>query len=264
MAVIGVSVYFIYSNRIMKDMQNELLGIATRTAALIPVASHESLLQPADQQSENYRVMELYLQSVMAGNPRIDDVYTLRPTNQRHLMTFVVSGKGNVDENNDGIIEENEQKAMLGEEYDTTDLPQMEEGLIKPSVDQAVTNDKWGSWLSGYAPLKDSSGKTVAILGVDFAAKTISQERHYIIRALLIFEAICTILLLFVAWLISRRVSWPYKMLAEGMNRIKHGDMHFTMAVKNKGEEAFIAELFNSIRETFHDYYKNKKEKEGK
>ncbi|MFA5134538.1 MAG: hypothetical protein WC505_01985 [Patescibacteria group bacterium] len=247
--MIGIVVYIIFTRQVMREAQDELAAIATKTAALIPAETHEKLLEPADQDSDSYRILELYLQSVMAGNAKIDDIYTLRPTDTAHLMTFVISGKETKDADNDGYIDETEQKAMLGEEYDTTDVPELEEGLTKPSVDPQITYDKWGSWLSGYAPLKDSSGKTVAVVGVDFAAATINSEEREMLTTIAQFVGAAILILLIATYLVARKISAPYKMLSHALYQIKHGNWEYTIQNPKGKEQELFADLFNAIRE---------------
>ncbi|HOJ50568.1 MAG TPA: hypothetical protein PKW55_07145 [Spirochaetota bacterium] len=50
----------------------------------------------------------------------------------------------------------------------------MIEVLRKPykiNVDKEFTVDKWGVWLSSYAPIVDSDGNIIAAIGIDMAAQ---------------------------------------------------------------------------------------------
>ncbi len=143
-AVISGILYYFLAQNLLQQTRAELEGIAVKTAGFIPTSIHENLQEPADQKSADYKLLELYLQSIMSGNPQIDDIYTLRPTDDPGTMTFVISGAETADHDTDGVIDEEEQKAMLGEQYDIFQAPKIKEGLAGPASDEAVTYDKWG------------------------------------------------------------------------------------------------------------------------
>ena len=183
----------------------------------------------------------------MDGNPKIDDIYTLRPTQTAHEMTFVVSGRDTQDRNGDGIIDQAEIKASLGEKYDTRSFPALEAGLQHPSVDPGITYDKWGAWLSGYAPVKDTSGKTVAVLGVDLSSTFVNADRKDLLKAIGIVDLFALPVFLLVAWWFANRVSRPFRILGKGMYDISHGDSHVQLKLSGKGSDHVFVELFNGM-----------------
>ncbi len=246
--VVAGLLYVFLSRSALNRTQQDLATIAERTANRISVIAHEQLKVPEDQDSDSYRSVEQFVQSVMSGNPKIDDVYTLRPTDTPHLMTFVVSGKPTYDYDHDGIIDENEMKAMLGEEYDTEGQPDLEQGLIAPTYDRAITHDKWGSWLSGYAPLKDLQGKTVALVGVDYSAKVISNEMMGLLGAIIWVMVGAIPLYAGITWLLVKAIRHPYRKLAEAMDHVSSGNVDYEMPVPKHGEGRILAEFFNAMK----------------
>jgi hypothetical protein len=47
-----------------------------------------------------------------------------------------------------------------------------------PTYSREIYTSKWGSYLSGYAPVKDSNGTVVGILGVDETADTVHKYEY--------------------------------------------------------------------------------------
>lgn len=47
-----------------------------------------------------------------------------------------------------------------------------------PTTSPDVYTSRWGSFLSGYAPVKDSNGTVVGILGIDETADTVYQDEY--------------------------------------------------------------------------------------
>ncbi|MSR87521.1 hypothetical protein EXS70_05150 [Candidatus Peribacteria bacterium] len=75
------------------------------------------------------------------------------------------------DENGNGTIEPEEDISEPGEPYDITGVPLMGTTVFEqPASDDAITYDKWGTWISAYAPIRNGSGSAVAILGIDMRA----------------------------------------------------------------------------------------------
>lgn len=264
--ILSAVVYWFFAQQVFHKTQTELQQIAVKTASFIPVEIHERLQKPEDQNSEDYELIELYFQSIMTGNPKISDIYTLRPAGEPHQMTFVVSGMETEDTNQNGLIEEFEIKPALGEKYDTSPFPELELGLNKPSFDKKITYDKWGAWLSGYAPLKNKQGKTVALVGIDFAADTIAKDRQVILKLFLFIDAILIIPLALLAYYISNRISRPYRLLGKAIDEVRRGDFNYRLNIKKKSLEYIIANQFNDLAEVYsalvEKKLKERKEKE--
>ncbi len=263
--VITSSTLYYYISRVLfTQTQQDLRSIAEKTVALIPVDVHEKLQKPDDQNSDGYKQIEAIFKSVMAGNPKIDDIYTLRPTNSADTMTFVVSGKETADYNHNNVIDENEIKVSLGETFDVTGLSYLKQGFTEPSYDHAITYDKWGAWLSGYAPLKDAQGKTVAVLGVDYSAQAASSNTSefltIIVRVAITMIPFCFLCAL---WL-GRRIHRPVEVMTKAMHHIMHGEPNYRIPTNGKNEEKVIAEFFNTTKDVLWDEAKRQAEKEDK
>jgi hypothetical protein len=50
--------------------------------------------------------------------------------------------------------------------------------LSAPRNSPDIYTSKWGSFLSGYAPIRDSNGTVVGILGVDETADFVNQYEY--------------------------------------------------------------------------------------
>ncbi len=107
----------------------------------------------------------------LALNPAVDDIYTFRRVDDESVRLMVDS---ETDYDRNGTYDEDlEARTDLGEPFEEL-TPEMERALtgIPLFEDASVSNvaDRWGTWVSAYAPMYNSSGKLDAILGVDFSA----------------------------------------------------------------------------------------------
>jgi methyl-accepting chemotaxis protein len=123
----------------------------------------------------------------------------------------------------------------------------LKKGLYEPSADSKITADKWGQWLSGYAPIQNEKGETVALLGIDMAASDIIAHRRSIGMPLLYMDIVLLPLLLLLSYITARIVSKPYKLLAIGMQRVVHGELDYRLPLAGSKTEIMFEKLFNNM-----------------
>jgi len=123
-------------------------------------------------------------------NPDVADIYTIRKRADGTNI-FIVDSETDYDHN--GKYEgEREERTDLGEVYDKFDQG-LEDALAgKANFDLVPVTDRWGTWISSFVPMYDSSGKLDAVLGVDFDANKFERA---IVNAQLRVLAIVAVLL---------------------------------------------------------------------
>jgi|GEM_PF-1610557 len=247
--VVNISIYAFASKNSLQQYQADLKKIATDIAGKIDAYTHEKITSPDQQKSAEYTALESHFQTIQLGNPNIDDIYTLRPSGKSHLMSFVVSGMPTFDSNNNGVIDQEEIKPAIGELYDTSDVPAMEEALSSATVDKKISFDKWGAWLSGYAPLRNNEGVSIGIVGVDYSADVIIQNRWQLIKIQLLSDACIIPFILVACYFISKRINRPLKKLGAAMEHVIHGELDYSMPYDGYIEDKMFADLFNNMKE---------------
>lgn len=101
-------------------------------------------------------------------NPSIQDVYTFRKLPGGELG-FVVDSETDYDRS--GKYEGGrESRTAIGEIFDHADHSIDRAYAGETRFDPQPYTDRWGTWVSAYAPLFDARGKVEAVLGVDYAA----------------------------------------------------------------------------------------------
>ncbi|MGE5707919.1 MAG: histidine kinase dimerization/phospho-acceptor domain-containing protein, partial [Bacteroidota bacterium] len=118
-----------------------------------------------------YRKIKETLVRHRAAVPSIRDAYTMRPA-QGTLWHFVV----------DAEPSGSELYSPPGEPYDTQQDPAIPEGLRGTSSSHTLTVDRWGTWLSGYAPIRTKGGEIVGVVGLDLSAAQYLRERSMLVR----------------------------------------------------------------------------------
>lgn len=146
-------------------MRNSLRRAAAACAQTVDPAVHESLTDPSQEGSSPYNEACRKLQQAKTAEEDPDYfafVYTciLRDGKVYFILDPTPAG----DSDGDGV----DDKSHLMQEY-----PEASQELVltllsgKSSVMAEPQKDRWGTFLSGYAPVKDSNGQTIAVVGVD-------------------------------------------------------------------------------------------------
>jgi diguanylate cyclase (GGDEF)-like protein len=103
-------------------------------------------------------------------NPLVHDIYTMRGAPDGKVI-LVVDSETDYDHN--GKIEgERERRTAIGEVYEQGDDGLRHALAGEANFDDQPVTDRWGTWVSAWCPMRDSSGRVEAVLGVDFDAAT--------------------------------------------------------------------------------------------
>lgn len=178
------------------------------------------------------------LQDIQTVNPTIFDVYLMIPDPDPRFLRFIT--------NADRI----RTPVGCGERYDTKADPKMLEGFLKTTVDLAVHEDKWGSWISAYSPVKTGSGKVVAILGMDIAQKTIVHIQRTFLWRFIAAMTGCLIVALVLGFFSSLWLTRPVRHVVKGMEMVANGNLDHKLERFSQTEFDRIAVIFNKMTES--------------
>jgi len=231
-----------FHNRLREDMRDRLRDIVALAALQIDTESHQALTAPEMEGNATYAKVQATLQRICESSPVIYYVYTMR-TGPNGELIFVVDAETNPDE-----------IAHLGEIYDSPGdvLAAEYRTLSQPVVEKNFYSDKWGTWLSGYAPFYTSDGQRAGIIGIDIEASQVqAHERRFLLTALIVFLAIIPLILALV-WYASQRLSAIAQSTQEALH-ISEERLDLAMSVANDGMWDWIL----TTDETFFDtrYY---------
>ncbi|MGE5380907.1 MAG: methyl-accepting chemotaxis protein [Methylocystaceae bacterium] len=180
-----------YNNQI-QQLRSHLMVVAQTGVMQIDPISH-SKLQPGDENTPDYLAIrdQLIAFQKVTG---LTNVYTFRLAADGTPL-FVVDAA-------------TEDQAKIGETYDM--LPGMKTAFSgRAAADAKPYTDQWGTFLSGYAPIKDMNGQVVGLLGVDEDISNINKmARMTLIRSLLA-SLIAILVAMLISLVFARRFSRP-------------------------------------------------------
>ena len=232
----------------------EKLMIIAQTAAL--AIDGDLLVQvPLNKQgieSEPFKRTLEKLQEIKKVDSTLKYIYTMAKTDKPGTWQFIVDADFEAANTEGEIV-----TSYPGEEYDATRFPEMLKAFDQSSADMEISDDEWGTFLSGYAPVRDSNGGAIAMIGVDINADDVyaMQEGFHHRELLILFLGI--ILSLIVGTVFSDRITRRIKRLVEGTHRIREGDFKHQVRVGGRDEIRELAHNFNIMAKSL--FLSNKK-----
>jgi hypothetical protein len=157
------------ANETLEQTRQNLLLIASNAALLIDVSVLLQVpLESEGDRSTAYQAVSSQLETIKQTNPSLKYAYIMRTTDQPGILQYVVDADPAPE-----IITAQSPRSLPGDKYDARAFCEMLKAYTEPAADKTIKADAWGIFISGYAPIHDSSGQAVAILGVDMEAGNI-------------------------------------------------------------------------------------------
>lgn len=154
---------------LQKSIKHQLLGTAREIAQWIDADVHRSLKSPVQEKSEAYakQIQQMERAKVaLDADGMIKYVYTC--IRQSDKIQFVLDTTPTGDADGDG----KDDKAHIMEVYaepSATLISVFETGTA--AVDNTPYQDRWGTFISAYAPIYDDQHSFVGVVGVDMALR---------------------------------------------------------------------------------------------
>jgi hypothetical protein len=178
--ILFFSLYRVARHVVLNEIRFQAMGVAIATAAGIDPADLADLRTPDDAARESFVRIQQQISSISTYNPDVRYVYLMRraegPDAKPTDYSFIID-QSSSDDNRNGTIDPDEVSEPIGTIYDAADLPHMVQAWTEPSADQEPSPDPpYPDLLSGYAPIRDTNGVTVAIVGADVTAGTVGEK----------------------------------------------------------------------------------------
>lgn len=229
-----------------EQMRTELMSVASAIAVNIDANLHSGI-KPGDEGTPAYKTIAQELLRVQNANDQITYIYTMRRTEDGAV--FVVDP-------------DPEEPCAIGEAYDEVN-DEMLAGFERPSADHEFVTDKWGTYLSGYAPIKDSLGNSIGLVGVDMTSKDVIARQKFIGNTIYLIIGISVLFAGLIILLFSGTIIKDVNRLNRIAEKISMGDMDVKMDVKRRDEVGDLAESFGRMVASLKIMMMEKKESEG-
>jgi diguanylate cyclase (GGDEF)-like protein len=224
------------------QLRHRLMAVAATGALLLDAEALARITRRSDESGLDYARVQGQLRSVRQANPGARYVYTMHPGRRGSDWTF-------------GVDAEEDPKLVshVGDRYDASDTPEIWKALEGPSADRELVQDEWGVWLSGYAPVRDGRGHTIAILGVDMSASEVQRQEQAVLYLMLVTEVFILGLATLVSRQLSRSLLRPILTLVKATQQVAEGDLSGRVEVSGSAEAQSLGQSFNAMVEALQE-----------
>ncbi len=208
-----------------------------------------------DGEDESYRLAQAQLSNIK-DRLNLRFLYISVPYLDRNdaVYVFDVAVKG----------EDMSLISHLGDHSGTSDVYDITTGVMKTgqtATNRRITVGQFGYLLSAYAPLKNSAGETVAVVGVDVdMTLVIRQIVEQTAQLLALMAGVIVLFVLLALVITNRSVVSPVKQLSEHMAAFDKSADTLTIApfaARGHDEIAVMAQSFNGMAENIREYVEN-------
>ena len=204
----SIGSYF-YNNAIdslLGSLQTRLKYSAALLSKAVQPAQLDQILSTADKNGPAYQQGIALLRELVGSNPDIAFIYVMRKDGEQ--IRFVLDS-------------DSDAPAEPGELYDVQ-APALREGFVTPSCDRELIHDKWGTFMSGYAPISGSDGRYA--IGIDMRADEVEQKLNTLRRTGFLSLLLSVVLAFLFGHLLSRSFLKRIDALHQRCLNLSHGD----------------------------------------
>lgn len=227
--------YALWSESELSGMQQRLLVLASSLAQSIDGDAVTAVPLTATAVTEFHQKLQHQFKQVAAQDPDISSIYVLKPSSIPTQLHFLV------DHVQDG------DGATPGQTYSAEDLPVMLKGFARPAAEDKPYRDEFGLTLSAYAPIHDSSGSAVAIIGLDVRASRLAALQQKVFVSSFIGLLLAVLAVGALSWWVARSIREPLARLIHATNAVARGDFEVRMALQRKDEFGLLGERFDQM-----------------
>jgi signal transduction histidine kinase len=230
----GLLLYQRQRHDLQEYLGMSLQNIAQTGALFLDGDAHQKVASARDKSSPEYRQLRQTLERIKSENRLPDDVYTLEPVTEILTRFIVITN----------------DSTRVGEEYhlspETIPLVQrvLKEGV---SLYSPIYMNQHGRWLTAFAPVRDSQGRAVAVLDVDYRADVFWRELANIRWRIIGFSLSGALVALAAGLWYARRIARPLEGMALQAREVAQGDFTRRLPMLGAQEVADLAGTLNRM-----------------
>ncbi|MBI3552480.1 MAG: HAMP domain-containing protein [Elusimicrobia bacterium] len=239
-AAISFALYDAAAKSLHHALRRGLRHTATTASLLIEGDLVERVRQPADRKGPAWQAVARRLMEVRDAN-KLRAVYVMRRSQTPGRAQFVVDPS-------------TQNPTAVGQDYDLSRAPAMDEGFSRPSADADIVQDEFGAGLSGYAPVFRKDGAPVGLIGVDMDASEVMRLRRRFQRLAGGLCALFVLVSLFASTAFARLLTRPIVEMRDKVKLITSGRLEMRAAVESRDEIGQLAAAINRMIDTLSHY----------
>jgi diguanylate cyclase (GGDEF)-like protein len=215
---IGTYFYKQATASLLENLRGRLSQSAGLLARTIDAAELAALDSADDVALAEYDRHLRLIRDIRDANPDIAFIYVMRRDPASGEVRFVLDSDASADQ------------ALPGELYSET-VPRLLEGFDRPAADDEITRDRWGYFLSGYAPVKNGGGQF--LVGLDMRADEVQLKFRRIRVAGAISLLSSVLLAALFSRLLATRITGPIRRVVDRTAEIARGQLEGEVPIGN-------------------------------
>lgn len=215
-------------NDIVDQFRAKTLSIAVTTAAIVDGELLRTIRTPEDRDSPSYHELVAQLRKIRDANRR-DDTWVkyistiFRDEKEKTLLRYGVDAEeSDADRSLPGDVVHRLRGRILNPEV--------------AEVDQEVSVDQWGEWLSANAPVRDSRGEVVGAILVEIPFQRVRDKIGSLWTAALLAVAIGAALGAVTVFILAHRVTRPLQAIEQACRSIENGNYQVELPTVSRDE----------------------------
>jgi HD-GYP domain-containing protein (c-di-GMP phosphodiesterase class II) len=234
----GLLQYQAQEQELRDTLGSQLLNIARTGSLMVDPQLHAQVEATLTQDSDAYRSIRANLAMIQDVNYIETPTYTLTGFDAAHrLAHFMVTSRG---------------QGLPGETYQLA--PELLDPLGRAFNEGVATyttiyKDQAGTWITAFAPIRDSNGKVIAVLDVDYRVEVYLAQLAAVQQRLYLHSLAGALLALVVGLLIARQITRPVEQLSSLARRVVEGDLSTRVRVSANDEIGLLANVFHLMVE---------------
>lgn len=194
--IIGFVTAFSISNKIDNSQRSQLIKEAEQASLLVPPNVIASLsANEADLGNPTYGMVKQNLMSFRGFDPSIRFVYVMGYKPDIKKQFFYVDSEPTTSSD----------YSPPGQIFQDTRQKDIDAYLKAKSYTDGPYSDSWGEWVSGYAPIKNSDGSIVALLGIDIATNVWHQQIGFVRTSIAIISILLVVIFSLIVLFVRRK-----------------------------------------------------------
>jgi HAMP domain-containing protein len=240
----GLLQYRAQDHFLRQSLGGLLLNIARTGALLVDGDLHQAVVASGRNDTEEYGRLRRQLARIQETNQLRDPLYTLSHVHEE-MARFAVISNG---------------QEPVGKEYR---LAVAIQPILRRVLDEGVAaytdiyNNEHGTWITGFAPIRDASGRTVAALDVDFRADVYLGELAGVRRRLYLHSLAAAVLALGAGLLLARHITRPLAQVTALARSVVEGDLSGRARIAARDEIGMLGNVFYLMIDRLRVSYKS-------
>lgn len=245
-------VYWQFHDMLYNEIRSKAKAVAATTAVFLDGDDHLKIMEldtEAAMKTEEYAQAVQTLRKVRDANKaaglKLEFVYSMAHADRSHKSDSNEAPGGIVFVADSTDPQDKKKFSKVHDPYLGVSADKIR--IAEYDADHDFSEDQWGVWLSGWAPIHTKNGEVVAAAGVDIPAGDVRKELAHVRNIGLIGLAISVVMSVGVAFVISTQVNRPLLRLQSAVETIGRGDLKTRTTFPRQDEFGQVGTAINRM-----------------